>query len=77
MLEKAALASAEEVNLVLIQAGILFCKDSGARTIRLDTHYRNTPARCLYEKWGFKSLDCYRALVDNVMREFDVFEYLF
>ena len=50
MLEKVALASAEEVNLVLIQAGILFCKDSGARTIRLDTHYRNTPARCLYEK---------------------------
>ena len=50
MLEKAALASAEEVNLVLIQAGILSCKDSGARTIRLDTHYRNTPARCLYEK---------------------------
>ena len=61
----------------LIQFGIELCKSSNAKTIRLDTHYKNIPARHLYEKCGFHSLGCHTAFVDNRTQEFDVFEYLF
>lgn len=60
----------------LVRFGIDFCKNSGAKTIRLDTHYKNIPARRLYEKCGFISLGCHKAFVDGVMQEFDVFEYM-
>lgn len=53
------------------------CKEAGAVTIRLDTHYRNIPARRLYEKCGFRSLGKVEAYVDDVIQEFDVFEYTF
>ena len=61
----------------LVLFGIDFCRNAGAKTIRLDTHYKNIPARRLYEKCGFKSLGCHKAFVDHVIQEFDVFEYLF
>ena len=61
----------------LIRFSIDFCKNSGAKTIRLDTHYKNIPARRLYEKCGFKSLGRHTAFVDNINQEFDVFEYIF
>ena len=60
----------------LVRFGIDFCKNSGARVIRLDTHYKNVPARRLYEKCGFTSLGCQKAFVDGIIQEFDVFEYL-
>lgn len=61
----------------LVRFGIDFSKDSGAKTIRLDTHYKNVPARRLYEKCGFKSLGCHKVSVDGMTQEFDVFEYNF
>ena len=39
----------------LVRFGIDFCKNSGAKTIRLDTHYKNVPARRLNKKCGFAS----------------------
>ena len=61
----------------LVRFGIDCCKKSGARAVRLDTHYKNIPARRLYEKCGFTSLGCYKAFVDEIWQEFDVFEYIF
>lgn len=61
----------------LVLFGIDFCKKSGAKAIRIDTHYKNVPARCLYEKCGFISLGCHKAFVDEMIQEFDVFEYNF
>ena len=61
----------------LVRFGIDFCKTAGAKTIRLDTHYKNIPARRLYEKCGFVSLGRHSAFVDGLMQEFDVFEYRF
>lgn len=61
----------------LVRFGINFSKAFGAETIRLDTHYKNIPARRLCEKCGFKSLGCHKASVDGVTQEFDVFEYDF
>lgn len=61
----------------LVRFGIDFCKNFGAKTIRLDTHYKNIPARRLYEKCGFRSLGCHKAFVDGITQEFDVFEYNF
>lgn len=62
---------------MLVRFGICFCKDSGAKTIRIDTHYKNVPARRLYEKCGFISVGCHKAFVDEMIQEFDVFEYNF
>ena len=61
----------------LVRFGIDFCKKPGAKTIRIDTHYKNVPARLLYEKCGFISLGCHKAFVDEIVQEFDVFEYNF
>ena len=61
----------------MVQFAIGLCGAMGAKTIRLDTHYRNVPARRLYEKCGFQSLGVWKALVNGEAQEFDVFEYLF
>jgi len=61
----------------LVRFGVDFCKNAGAKTIRIDTHFRNVPARQLYLKCGFQSLGCQHALVDGIMQEFDVLEYIF
>ena len=51
-------------------------KDDGAKTIRIDTHFRNIPARGLYTKCGFHSLGCQTAFVDGIEQKFDVLEYV-
>lgn len=61
----------------LVRFSIEFCKTAGAKTIRIDTHYRNVPARNLYVKCGFQSLGCQTAFADGMMQEFDVLEYIF
>lgn len=52
------------------------CRLTGAKTIRMDTHYANIPARRLYVKCGFRSLGCWKARVEGIDQEFDVFEYI-
>ena len=47
-----------------------------SKTLRLDTHYKNVPARRLYEKCGFRSVTKWSAEIDGVNQEFDVFEYI-
>lgn len=50
----------------LVRFGIDFCKNSGAKTIRLDTHHKNVPARQLYKKRGFVSLECHESFVESI-----------
>lgn len=50
----------------LVRFGIDFCKNSGAKTIRLDTHYKNVPARQLYKKRGFVGLECHESFVESI-----------
>lgn len=61
----------------LIDFCIEYCKKAGAKTIRMDTHYANIPARRLYVKCGFHSLGWCKAVSDGIEQEFDVFEYIF
>lgn len=61
----------------IVRFAIEYCKNAGAKTIRMDTHFKNIPARKLYVKCGFQSLGCQTAFVDGIMQEFDVFEYIF
>ncbi len=60
----------------MITYGINYCRQAGAKTLRLDTHYKNVPARRLYEKCGFRSVTKWSAEIDEVNQEFDVFEYI-
>ena len=60
----------------LVRFAVEYCRAAGVKAIRLDTHYRNVPARNLYEKCGFRSLGKWEAFVNNADQEFAVFEYL-
>ena len=60
----------------LVRFSIDLCRNDGAKTIRIDTHFRNIPARGLYTKCGFHSLGCQTAFVDGIEQKFDVLEYV-
>lgn len=65
-----------KVGEEIVRFAIEYCRNRNAKAIRLDTHYRNLPARKLYEKCGFCSMGLTTAFINGEEQEFDVFEYL-
>jgi len=61
---------------LLLNYGLDYCRQAGAKTLRLDTHYKNIPARHLYEKCGFHHVIKWSVQIDGVNQEFDVYEYI-
>ena len=60
----------------LVEYAISLGKKENAKTIRLDAHLVNTPARNLYEKCGFHEVTQWTGVISNVKQTFCVFECL-
>lgn len=64
------------IGIAIVEYIIDFARSCNAKTIRLDTHFTNIPARKLYEKCGFHEVAQWTGVVLDIQQTFSVFEYL-